>query len=123
MAAVPVILVVDDDPGIRTMLEIALRAQGYEVESAADVPSAARLVATLRPTLVLLDIRLRDPRGTDLLPQLTDRARTMVVLMTASQDIRALDPSLAADAVIAKPFELQELYALARRSVEARPRV
>ena len=123
MAAVPVVLVVDDDPGIRTMLEIALRGQGFRVESAADVPSAARLAASLRPTLVLLDIRLRDSRGTDLLPKLPDRARTMVVLMTASQDIRQVDPSLGADAVIAKPFELQDLYDLARRSVEARPRV
>ena len=123
MAAVPVVLVVDDDPGIRTMLEIALRGQGYRVESAADVPTAARLAATLRPTLVLLDIRLRDARGTDLLPELTDRAMTMVVFMTASQDIRNLDPSIGADAVIAKPFALQDVYRLARTSVERRPRV
>ena len=105
------------------MLEIALRGQGFRVESAADVASAASLVASLQPTLVLLDLRLRDERGTDLLPELTDRGRPMVVLMTASQDIRQLDPSLGADAVIAKPFDLQDLYDLARKSVEARPRV
>jgi DNA-binding NtrC family response regulator len=122
LGAVPVVLVVDDDPGIRTMLEIALRAQGYRAESAADVPGAARLAATLKPTLVLLDIRLRDAVGTDLLPVLPDRDRTMVVLMTASQDIRELDPSIQAEAVIAKPFDLQDLYRLARESVEARPR-
>ena len=57
------ILVVDDEPNIADVISMALRYQGFEVESAADGKRALKAVRTFNPHLIVLDIMLPDMEG------------------------------------------------------------
>ena len=63
------VLVIDDEPNIRSMLRMVLSGQGYAVELAADGDAADTLLAESLPDLILLDVRLPGRSGLDLLKQ------------------------------------------------------
>lgn len=109
------ILVIEDDRGIRTMLERGLRIAGHEVVLA-DTLAAARSAWTAADAydLVLLDVMLPDGDGIDLLTARRDRGdRTPTVLLTAREEAELRDRATAAgaDAYLPKPFAYPELLA------------
>jgi DNA-binding response OmpR family regulator len=116
------ILVVDDEPEIRGLLQKALTARGYEVETAADGAEALGKVHASPPALVLLDAMLPKVHGFEVARRLRADARTRgvpVVMMTAiyrgwrfAQDARE---AYGAEDYIEKPFRLDDL----QRRVEA----
>jgi CheY-like chemotaxis protein len=119
----PVILVVDDEPSIRTLIGAALRAQGYRVLQAADGLQALDLAARGRPSLVLLDIALPLLSGHDVLRRLRQTpatASTPVLLLSglASSLEEEQARGLGAQGVIGKPFTPAELL---RRVAQALP--
>lgn len=103
------VLVVDDQPGVRSLLQRVLSDAGYHVALAADGRSALAAVASVRPDIVLVDQQLPGLSGLDVLAALPAAAPMATgVLMSASGE-----PSLATDArrcgaqaVIAKPFDV-----------------
>ena len=105
------ILVLEDDPAIRQMIELALGEARYQVVSAPDVDSALARARETRPALVLLDLRLRDDSGERFVSEL-DRPDCPVVVMTASQDPAAAAHRLGAVGWLAKPFDLHDLFAV-----------
>jgi DNA-binding response OmpR family regulator len=109
------ILLVEDDDGIRMMIELALGEQGYSVESAATVPDALRLAERLRPRLVLLDVRLNGFDGLAFADSYRHRPECAIVVMTASEDAAEAAASIHAEAFLAKPFDLNALYAIVDR--------
>src|SRR4051812_8350273 len=105
-------LVVDDDASLRMLCRVNLELEGFAVREAASIAEAEAAVAAERPDVVLLDVHLGGDRTHDLLARLRG-AGIPVALVTGSVDIN--DYREAADAVIAKPFEPQELVETARR--------
>lgn len=116
------ILVVDDDDTLRETLADALM-RDYQVDQAADAASALRLAAAGRYDLALLDLRLPDADGLEVLRRLHDLDdRLLVVLMTAYPEVRTAISALKAGAYdyLNKPFDLDELAGLVARALETR---
>ncbi len=115
----PTLLIVDDEPTIREALSSALEEEGYVVRAAEGVSEARRLVDGA--DAVLLDIRLRDGDGLELLGELRASNPTLPVIMATSygdsdRTIRAM--KLGAFEYVTKPFELDALFATIARAVK-----
>lgn len=102
------ILVVDDDPAIRDLLRQSLEGHGDRVLEAATGSAALAVAADASPDLVLLDMRLPDKDGLDVLAELSAMSSAPVVVITAdsssSRTIRAMQGG-AYDYLV-KPLEL-----------------
>ncbi|MEU6374912.1 response regulator transcription factor [Streptomyces sp. NPDC046909] len=110
--APPRLLVVEDDPSIRMLLESALRLSGYEVFGAATGQDALRDVADRRPDLVLLDIMLPDLDGLEVTRRLrASGVRTPVLFLTARGELadRIAGLSAGGDDYVTKPFSIEEV--------------
>ena len=113
------VLVVDDEPPIRKLLRLGLRAQGYEVWEAPNGKAALDLLEK-GPDVVILDLGLPDMRGLDLLRTIRGRNEALPVIVLSSRDdeagkVEALD--LGADDYVTKPFGLDELRARMRAAL------
>ncbi len=115
------ILVIDDEPQIRKFLEISLRAQGYQVETAATGEAGVRALATHGADLVVLDLGLPDIDGHEVLKRLREWSRVPVIMLTVRADenekVAALDAG--ANDYVTKPFGVQELMARIRVMLRA----
>ncbi|WP_330351309.1 response regulator transcription factor [Streptomyces sp. NBC_00582] len=106
------ILVVEDDPGIRTLLETALRLSGYEVSSAATGRDALLEAERFAPALLVLDVMLPDLDGFELTRTLRAAGVTTPVLfLTARADVddRLAGLRAGGDDYVAKPFSIEEV--------------
>ena len=110
------ILVIDDEPQIRRLLDISLRAQGYRVLHAADARTGIDMLATQGAELVILDLGLPDRDGMQVLADLRQWSQAPVLVLTARDDeaekVAALDAG--ANDYVTKPFGVQELMARLR---------
>jgi two-component system, OmpR family, response regulator len=112
MAMAPAkILVVDDDPAIRTLIHRFLSKQNYQLESAEDGKSALAMFEQFNPDLVILDVNLPDATGYTLCQEMQSRTGVFVLMLTSRSDeadkIRGF--ALGADDYLTKPFSLGEL--------------
>lgn len=121
----PEILVVDDDPRNRRLLEEYLMVAGYDVRLAPDGRTALALASERPPDLVLLDVMMPDLSGLEVCRQLKNDPRTrlcQVVLVTALDGsphrVQGLDTG--ADDYIAKPVRREEFMAKVRSMLRAR---
>ena len=119
------ILVIDDEPAIRDMLQIALDAAGFKVGLAEDAKQAYPIIIDTPPDLILLDWMMPGTSGIELLRRLRrDEINVPVIMLTAkieeASKISGLDSG--ADDYIAKPFSPRELVsrvkAILRRTSE-----
>ncbi len=117
------ILVVDDEPDIRSLLKEILEDEGYEVEVAQDGASARRTRKARRPDLVLLDIWMPDIDGISLLREWTAEGAltTPVVMMSGHGTVEtAVEATrLGAYDFIEKPISLAKLLVTVQRGLEA----
>lgn len=108
------ILIVDDDPEIRSLLARYLGGQGYRVSVAADRRECESRIASTDPDLIVLDVMLPDGSGLDICRSLQDRRpRIPVILLTAlKEDVdRIVGLEIGADDYLGKPFNPRELTA------------
>jgi two-component system, OmpR family, response regulator len=108
------LLLVDDEDNLRSMLQAALRHNGFEVTSVATGRAALEAVAEAEPDLVVLDIMLPDLDGFDVCRRLRADGLTTPVLFLTARDgtedkVRGL--TLGGDDYLVKPFSLDELVA------------
>jgi len=118
----PVILVVDDDPGVRESFRLILEDH-YDVVDVPDGPSALDVVRTSPMDLVLLDIRLPGMDGIEVLERIKAiDERVEVILVTAVRTVRTAVAAMKLGAFdyLTKPFEEDELLSLASRALERR---
>lgn len=121
------ILLVDDDPHIRSMLRRALQYEGYKILEAADGEEAVAKVKEAGVDLLLLDIMLPKMDGWQVCTEVRKWDEELPILMLTAKDelenrVQGFD--LGADDYVVKPFELEELLAriraLLRRSGKAK---
>lgn len=115
------ILVIDDEPQIRKLLEITLHSNGFEVIQAATAREGMISCANRPPDLVLLDLGLPDGDGQDVLLQLREWFTKPILILSVrnSEDdiIKALDHG--ANDYLVKPFRTGELLARIRSALRA----
>jgi two-component system KDP operon response regulator KdpE len=116
MSVEPVILAVDDEPGILRLVKLELTGQGFRVITAENGADGLRLAEEHRPDIVLLDIVMPEMDGLEVMRALRDRSSVPVILLTAkgsdTDKVRGLE--MGADDYLAKPFSPDELSARVR---------
>jgi two-component system, OmpR family, response regulator len=111
------VLVVDDEPNIVDVVSMALRYQGFAVESAGTGTDALAAVTSFRPHLIVLDVMLPDMEGFEVARRLgAQRASVPIIFLTARDEtedkVRGL--TTGGDDYVTKPFSLEELIARIR---------
>jgi len=108
----PKILVIDDDKSIRKIFRINLEDEGYIIDLAESGEEALRKVANQRYNLALIDIKLGDMDGTDLLESFQEKAPQMKkIIVTGFPSLQNAIQALnrGADAYILKPVKIDQL--------------
>jgi DNA-binding response OmpR family regulator len=123
VSALPTVLVVDDDAGIREALDRALRSEGFAVACADGGRAGLDAVAAAPPDAIVLDVAMPDLNGRAVCARLrADGVRTPILILSARDEVedRIAGLQAGADDYLVKPFALPELVArleaLLRRS-------
>lgn len=110
------ILVIDDEPQIRKLLEIALQSNDYRIKEAASAKEGLIIAASHPPDLILLDLGLPDDNGHDVLKKLREWYSNPIIILSVQSGeediVKALDNG--ANDYLTKPFRTGELLARIR---------
>ena len=113
------ILIIDDEPAIRKLLQIALESNGYKVIQAETGADGLVMAANHPPELILLDIGLPDRNGHEILKELKGWYNKPIIILSVQNNeddiVRALDNG-AVD-YLPKPFRTRELLARIRSAI------
>jgi len=111
MTASAKILVVDDDPAIRNLIQRFLSQKNYELQSAHTGKAALEIFEQFSPDLVILDVNLPDAVGYNLCKEMQSRTDVFVLFLTSRGDAADKHEGFekGADDYLTKPFDLQEL--------------
>ncbi|HWE75684.1 MAG TPA: response regulator [Stellaceae bacterium] len=117
------ILVVDDDPRIRTMLRRYLEGEGFTITEVAEGAAMRSAFAKGDVDLVLLDLMLGTEDGLALAREIRQRGATPIIMLTGKGDMidRVVGLEAGADDYIAKPFHLREVLARIRTVLRRAP--
>ena len=113
----PHVLVIDDEPNIRDLVQAALRFHGFEVSTAGSGEEGLALARSERPDLILLDVLLPDISGFDVCRRLRDEDDDVPVIYLTARDTPSdtvTGLSLGGDDYVTKPFSLEALIARVR---------
>ncbi len=110
------VLIVDDDPKIRTLLRNVLEGDGFVVCEARNGAEAARQMATSTISLITLDINLGAENGIELARQIRRSSQVPIIMVTGKDDVidRVVGLEVGADDYITKPFHVREVIARVR---------
>lgn len=117
------ILVIDDEPDIRRVVEFRLKKQGYEVISAGDGKEGFNLAKQEKPDLIFLDLRLPKMSGEEVCLKLKsdeELKKIPVVFLTASQVKGVADKTkeYGAQGYLIKPFAPEDLFAAVEKHIK-----
>ena len=116
------VLIVDDEPDIVFMIKVILRSEGFDVVPASSVAEARAQLSNDDPDLVLLDLRLSDGEGWEVLDDLREGGRlerTPVVILSAHASPRTIEKAMerGAASYVTKPFITSELIGTVRSTI------
>jgi two-component system OmpR family response regulator len=114
------VLVVDDEPNITELVSLGLGYEGFEVSSAHDGRGALRTVREFKPELMILDVRMPDIDGLEVVRRMrADNIWTPVIFLTArdATEDKIAGLTVGGDDYLTKPFSLDELIARVRAMV------
>jgi CheY-like chemotaxis protein len=118
--AIKKVLVVDDEPLVRTHLKHAFQSQGYEVIEAEGGRAALTLFAREKPSLIVLDMTMPDLSGIEVLRCIRrDDAQVPVILASGYHDAVLDHEAGGFQAFLAKPYTLAELLHAVERALNA----
>jgi two-component system response regulator (stage 0 sporulation protein F) len=116
------ILIVEDEESLRLLYEEELKAEGYEVFSAANGREAIQQVEEKKPDLIILDIVMPVMDGMEALGRILRKDRKVPIILNTSYSAYREDfMSWAADAYVTKSSDLTELKRKIRELLERRP--
>ena len=122
------ILIIDDDEGVRDLLCFALKKEGYRVETAEDGEEGLRKTRDLRPDLLVLDLMLPRYGGFELLRELQrgDQAKTPIVVITGrytdSATVDLIRQESNVTELMEKPIKINALLLALQRALGPRVR-
>src|SRR5262245_61138225 len=111
------VIVVDDDPSMRDVIRNYLESQNFQVSAVSDGRGMARVLSDKAVDLIILDLKLTNEDGLDLMRGLGDRSDVPIILVTGhrrEEADRVVGLELGADDYLTKPFGLRELLARVR---------
>jgi len=115
------VLIVDDEPHLRLLYETELRRAGFETMTASNAAQGLEFVETMKPDLVILDIRMAGMDGIEALQRIIERDNSIpVVLNTAFSSYKDNYLTWAADAYVTKSSDVSELLGAVNEVLEAR---
>jgi len=115
------ILIVDDEEGIRILYKMELEDEGYEVMTLPDGQELLKVVDELQPDCIILDIKMREYDGLDLLQQLRKKYYDLPVILNSAYSSFKVDlKAVAADYYVVKSSNLAELKAKLKVALETR---
>ncbi len=120
------ILIVDDEPAICWSLKERLTDQGHDVQIAASVERAEKVLADFSPEVIVLDVRLPGQDGLSAIPGFHERfPHTPIVVMTAFGDLQTVVDAMSRGAFeyLVKPFELPDFLSVISRALQSKSRV
>jgi two-component system response regulator RegX3 len=122
MADPPLVLVVDDEASYRDALSVALTAEGFLVDTAADGVEALEKFERSRPAVILLDVMLPRVSGIDVCRQIRATSRVPIIMVTAkgSEIDAVVGLEVGADDYVSKPYRMRELVARMRAVLRRR---
>lgn len=113
------ILIVEDEPQIKKLLEKTFLVLGYDVEIVATAGNATKLLGEYQPDVVILDLGLPDQDGQEWLKSARSHSEIPIIVVSARNDteevVKALDNG--ANDYIKKPFDMPELIARVKRQL------
>ncbi len=113
------ILVADDEPNYVSIIQLNLKARGYEVLTAWDGETAIEQAASGKPDLIILDIRMPGLDGYEACRRIRQFSAAPIIMLTAMAEeadkIKGLD--VGADDYVTKPFSIEELLARVRAAL------
>lgn len=116
MTTGPVVMAVDDEPGILRLIKLELTTQGFNVVTATNGEEALSVASEHQPDIALLDVVMPEMTGLELMRRLREHSAMPVILLTAkggeADKVRGLE--MGADDYISKPFSPDELSARVR---------
>ncbi|MEI8020688.1 MAG: sigma-54 dependent transcriptional regulator [Schlesneria sp.] len=118
----PRILIIDDEPAICWSLKERLTDQGHDVQIAASVERADKILNKFVPEVIVLDIRLPGQDGLSAIPGFRQRLpATPIIVMTAFGDLQTVVDAISRGAFeyLVKPFELPEFLSVISRAIQA----
>ena len=107
------ILLVDDDPNIRQLVNLYLEKEGYEVDMAERGDEAVEKFKADPPNLMLLDVMLPGMDGLQVCREVRKVSNIPIIMLTARDETfdKVLGLEMGADDYVSKPFEMKELIA------------
>lgn len=118
------IIVVDDEPGLRGMIEDYLSMQGFAVSAAENGAALDRLLVSTSPDIILMDVNMPGEDGLAIVKRLRNAGERMgIIMLTANSDESSKISGLSngADDYLSKPFEVRELLARVRSVLRRMP--
>jgi CheY-like chemotaxis protein len=113
------VLVVEDDPGVRGLLQTVLEDEGLEIVLAADGEEGLQLARTVNPAVVLIDVMMPGLGGPEVIRRLRRPDGSLpfavLVLTGAVESVEPLRQELGADAILEKPFDITRLAEQVKR--------
>lgn len=117
------VLVVEDDPWIRSLMADLLAGEGYEVVQAPDGKAGMQMAEARDPDVILLDLAMPEKSGLDVLHELKSQKPTRdipVIVVSAYAMLMMGSDARRADGVIQKPFDLADLLAQVEQAAAKR---
>src|SRR5436309_1905854 len=117
------VLIIDDERPVLMTLEALLKRHGYHVDTAPTAAQGLKLVKSKPPTLVLLDLRLPDADGLEMLDRIkTELPEVQVIILTAHDSLHNAIESIKRGAYhfISKPYAPEELLSLVEKALETK---
>ena len=114
------ILLVDDNKDLLLIMQIILKGQGYDVVQACCVEEATQKIKVHRPSLVMMDVFIKEEDGREFCSQVkrnADTSNTKVIMMSGIESDNDLLYVVGADDFIQKPFDYNELLEKVQRQM------
>jgi two-component system phosphate regulon response regulator OmpR len=107
------VLIVDDEPELRTMVADYLGRHGYAVSTAGNASELDARMADAVPDLLILDVNMPGENGFEIARRIRARSNVPIMMLTAADEVvdRVVGLELGADDYVTKPFDLRELRA------------
>jgi len=119
----PIVLIVDDQPGIRRLLMEVLTEEGYSVHTAANGYEGIQKAKDMNPALILMDMKMPGMDGIETLLELKNLNQAeKVIMMTAYGELELVNNAkeIGAYAYITKPFDILELCTMIQQGISSR---